>query len=460
MTAAVFTEHFRKNLQLAYPVMLSHFGQMMVGVADSVMVGRLGAAPLAAASLANSVFVIFLVFGIGMSFAITPLTAQADGAGQRDRIPGILRHGVALNTAAGILLFALMYFNRNLIGHMKQPSDVVVMALPYFAVIAASILPFMVFQSFRQWAEGLGYTRQSMAITVAANLLNILLNYILIFGKLGFAPMGLYGAGIATLISRVVMAIFMIAFVLADKRFMIYRPVLKMTQLDYSLLRKLLFLGFPMALQLIFEVTSFSLAAIMIGWLGTTQLAAHQIAINLASITYMAALGISTAATIRVGNHLGKKDYVNMRDLVHTAFIMAILFMGIMGLLFIFGRNYLPLLYIDDESVRRVASSLLIIAGLFQLSDGVQVVGLGALRGMSDVRIPTLITLIAYWLVGLPLGYVLGFVSGMGAQGVWIGLLAGLTMAAILLYRRFGLSSRSLLPDGGEGPKTAAGPAS
>ena len=450
MTSAAFAEHFRKNLQLAYPVMLSHFGQMMVGVADSVMVGRLGAVPLAAASLANSVFVIFLVFGIGVSFAMTPLTAQADGAGQRERIPGILRHGVVVNTAAGILLFALMYFNRNLIAHMNQPPDVVNMALPYFAVIAASLLPFMVFQSFRQWAEGLGYTRQSMAITVAANLLNIILNYILIFGKLGFAPMGLYGAGIATLISRMVMAILMIAFVLADKRFAIYRPIMKRTQVDYSLLRRLLFLGFPMALQLIFEVTSFSLAAIMIGWLGATQLAAHQIAINLASISYMVALGISMAATIRVGNHLGKKDYGNMRELVHTAFIMAVLFMSSMGILFIFGRNYLPLLYIDDESVRRVAASLLIVAGLFQLSDGVQVVSLGALRGMSDVRIPTVITLIAYWCVGLPLGYLLGFISGMGALGVWIGLLAGLTIAAILLYRRFELSSRSLKPDGGD----------
>jgi multidrug resistance protein, MATE family len=460
MDYPLFRTHFRKNFSLAYPVMLSHFGQMMVGVADSVMVGRIGAVPLAAASLGNSVFVIFLVFGIGISFAITPLTAQSDGGGNRAKIREILRHGALVSFITGLVLFAVMYSGRNLILYMNQPEDVAALAIPYFTVIGASIIPFMIFQAFRQWAEGLGYTRQAMVITVAANLVNIGLNYVLIYGKLGFAPMGLFGAGLATLISRVFMAVLMLGFVLGDRRFTVYRPMLSALRLEFPMLRRLLSLGFPMALQLIFEVTSFSIAAIMVGWLGATQLAAHQIAINLASITYMVALGISTAATIRVGNHLGRKEYRSMRELVFTAYLMALAFMSITGLLFIFGRNFLPLMYIEDVSVHGTAAVLLIVAGLFQLSDGAQVVGLGALRGMSDVRTPTLITLVAYWLLGLPVGYVLGFPLGMGALGIWIGLLGGLTAAAVLLFRRFDALTRKLLDEQGAEIKTAADPAS
>jgi MATE family multidrug resistance protein len=425
--------------------MLSHLGQVTVQVADAMMVGRIGKEPLAGVSFANSIFVIFLVMGIGMSFAITPQTAQADGERDISKLTAILKHGILVNMLFGLVLAAVLFFGHGVLWHFNQPEIVVELAIPYLKIISISLVPFMIFQAFRQFAEGLGFTKQSMYITIIANLLNIALNYIFIFGKLGVEPMGLYGAGLATFISRILMAILMGAFVYFNHRFKAYREEFTFGNFSLSLVRKNLELGVPMAFQLIFEVTTFSVAAIMIGWLGATPLAAHQIAINMASIAYMVALGISAAATIRVGNQLGKKDYSTMRNAALTCFIMAIALMSVAAMIFVLGRDFLPTLYIEDPEVIRLASMLLVVAALFQLSDGVQVIGLGALRGMSDVKIPTIITLVAYWMIGLPLGYVLGFTFDQGAIGVWYGLLAGLSIAAILLFIRFNTLSKKLL---------------
>jgi len=303
----------------------------------------------------------------------------------------------------------------------------------------------MIFQAFRQFAEGLGYTKQAMYITITANIVNILLNYIFIFGKLGFEPMGLYGAGLATLISRVLMALMIAIFVNFNHRFAVYKEHFRVGNFSMYLVKDNLRLGIPMTFQLTFEVTTFSVAAIMVGWLGKIQLAAHNIALNMASITYMISLGIAAAATIRVGNQLGKKDYNTMRQAALTCFLMVIIFMSATALAFIFGRKFLPTLYIEDVEVIQQASLLLIVAGLFQLSDGIQVIGLGSLRGMSDVKIPTIITLIAYWVIGLPAGYLFGFTFNQGAMGVWYGLLTGLSIAAILLFIRFNTMSKKLI---------------
>ena len=425
--------------------MMSHLGQVTVQVADNMMVGQLGKEPLAGASFANSIFVIFLVMGLGMSFAITPLTAQADGEKDTTRLTEILKHGFFVNVVYGIALAFVLWSGRNLLWKFNQPTEVVELAIPYLKIITLSLIPFMAYQALRQFAEGLGYTKQSMYITIIGNLLNILFNYIFIFGKLGIEPMGLYGAGLATFLSRIIMALMMAAFVYYNHRFAAYWNEFEFGNFSRSLSEQILKLGFPMSFQLIFEVSTFSMAAIMIGWMGTGPLAAHQIAINMASITYMVALGISSAATIRVGNQLGQKNYDTMRDAALTCFIMAILFMSFTAVVFILAKNYLPTLYIDDPDVISQAAVLLIVAGLFQLSDGIQVIGLGALRGMSDVKIPTLITLIAYWVIGLPLGYVFGFSLDLGAIGVWYGLLAGLSIAAVLLYIRFNKLSTQLI---------------
>lgn len=441
-----FKKHFKTNLTLAYPVMLSHLGQVTVQVADSMMVGQAsGKESLAAAVYAGSFFSIFLVMGIGMSFAITPQTAQADGEKNTGKITEILKHGVLVNSVFGLMLASVLFFGREGLWHFDQPEGVVALAIPYLSIISMSLFPFMIYQAFRQFAEGLGYTKQAMYITIFANILNIGLNYIFIFGKLGFEPMGLYGAGLATLISRIIMAIMMVAFVYFNHRFSAYWKEFTFGNFSPALIWKNLKLGIPMAFQLIFEVTTFGIAVIMIGWISDTAQAAHNIALNMASITYMIALGISAAVMIRVGNQLGKKDYQTMRNVTLTSYIMAIMFMAVAGVIFIAGRYYFPKLYIDDAEVIQQAAALLIVAGLFQLSDGIQVIGLGALRGMSDVKIPTILTLIAYWGIGLPLGYVLGFTLGQGALGVWYGLLAGLSIAAILLFIRFNNQSKRLI---------------
>ncbi|WP_439882407.1 MATE family efflux transporter [Pontibacter sp. MBLB2868] len=443
MNTAEYKEHFSKNFTLAFPVVLSQLGHIMVSVFDSLMVGQIGTLPLAGASLGNSIFTITLVFGLGVSYSITPLIAAADGRRNYTRISLLLLNGLVSNVLLGILLFIFGYIFSPYITLLDQPPQVVALAVPYINILFLSMVPLMVFQAFRQFAEGLSLTKQSMYISVVANSLNIVLNYILIFGKLGFEPMGLVGAGWATLISRVVMAMMMAGYVLYAKRFKILRKYLKLRHLSVLHMYHIFKLGLPISGQMIFEMGAFSFSAVMIGWLGAKELAAHQIAINVASVTYMMASGIGAAATIRVGNQKGLGNFRGMRVAGNSSFAMGIMFMIGSGLLMVLGNKLIPMLYIDDPAVIQIASSLLIIAALFQISDGVQVVGLGALRGLEDVRVPSLISLLAYWVVGLPVGYILCFKMGLGVSGVWTGLLVGLSVAAILLFLRFrDLSSR------------------
>lgn len=438
-------KHGAKTLSLAFPVMLSQLGHIMVGVADSIMVGQLGKTPLAAASLANSLFGIIMVLGLGTSFIMTPLVAQADGEKNTNKIQITLVNGVWILLAMGFLLAFLLHTGLPLMHYIGQPEKVVMLAQPYLAIIGFSLIPLMFYQALRQFVEGLSYTSQAMYISVGANLLNVLFNYILIFGKFGFPALGLNGAGISTLISRIVMAVVMFLFVRYNHRFKAYMHHINPWKWSGAVITKIIRLGFPMGLQYTFEVTTFSLAAVMMGWLGTDALAAHQIAMNLASVSYMMATGISSAATIRVGNQLGKKDFHTMREVSFTSYLLALIFMGFCALCFILFRYPLSKIYIDDAEVVVLAANLLIMAGLFQLSDGAQVVGLGSLRGLTDVKIPTIITLVAYWLVGLPAGYIFGFYLNWGAIGIWSGLLLGLTIAAVWLFHRFNtLSSRML----------------
>lgn len=440
-----FKDHFSKTFTLAYPVMLSQLGQVLVGVADSMMVGKLGAEPLAAASLANSIFFVLLMFGIGVSMAITPLVAMADGKNKSSRIGRLFRHGFAINMVTGLVLFLVIILFSPMLKYMNQPDQVVELAIPYLAIITFSILPFMFFQTFKQFAEGLSQTKQAMYITLIFNCLNVFLNWVMIYGNLGFPALGLNGAGYATLISRLLMGVVIAYYVFKSSRYKSFHLGFRIKRFSFPMISKILKIGVPTGFQFIFEVGAFSAAAIMMGWIGVSALAAHQITINLASISYMMATGLSSAATVRVGNQLGRNDIKTLREAGFTVFTMAAIFMLVSAVLFIVFREFLPSLYIDDKTVIQMSSSLLIIAGLFQLSDGIQVVGLGALRGMADVRVPTIVTLIAYWVIGLPLGYIFAFVLDMQAKGIWYGLLIGLTITGfMLLYRFHSLSARLL----------------
>jgi len=338
----------------------------------------------------------------------------------------------------------MVYFLSDLIFHLNQAPEVARQAASYAKIIGLSILPFMIFQSYRQFIEGLFHTKPAMVITIIANFINAFGNWIFIYGKLGFPAYGLDGAGYATLGTRIFMALSLMIFVTTSRKFKEFDPRPQFSQLNWSVIKKILNIGIPTGFQHFFEVGAFAFSAVMIGWLGSKPLAAHQIALSMASITFMIILGISAAGTIRVGNALGRKNIPEVRQAAFTAILLAAGIMACFAASFILFRNFFPTLYIGDAEVISIAASLLIIAAFFQVSDGVQAVGLGVLRGITDVKIPMLISLIAYWIIGFPVGYYLGFIRNLGALGVWIGLSLGLTIAAIFFTLRFHLKTKKM----------------
>jgi MATE family multidrug resistance protein len=436
---------YRSNFLLAYPVVISQLGFMLTAVADSVMVGQLGTIPLAACALGNVIVSIFMVFGIGISQGITPIVAQENGKNNKSICGEYLEQAVFISLISGVILFGIILLISQHLNILAQPIEVEIASKDYLIIIGASILPLMVFQMFRQFAEGLAYTKQAMYVSIAGNVLNILFNFILIYGWFGLPALGLVGAGYGTLLSRVFMAIGMAYYVLKSKLFTPYLNQFKIHLPQWTKIKEVLNLGIPIGLQYFFEIGAFSGAAIMVGWIGAKELAAHQIAINLAAFTYMGASGIGVAATIKAGSAFGKRDFAELKLSAISSYHLVIGYMLVTALIFLTCNRLLPMLYIKDEGVILIASNLLIVAAFFQLSDGVQVVGAGILRGLSDVKTPTIITLIAYWVVGLPVGYILGFTFNMGPIGIWISLSIALTVAAILLYFRFRLLSNKLV---------------
>jgi MATE family multidrug resistance protein len=438
-------KHIISTFQLAYPVIIGQLGIIMMGVVDSLMVGKLGAAPLAAASLGNSLAFIILIIGIGVSLAVTPLVAIAVGSNKFEDCGVYFRQSLLVNSVLSIIIAFAIYFGADLIHYFNQPLEVQYQAKYFMRIIGFSAIPLMIFQTYKQFIEGLSVMRPAMIIVLLANLINVFGNWVLVFGNLGLPALGLNGSGWATFASRVFMALALMGFVMNNKFFKKYDVSFHFKSINWPVIKKILSLGLPSGIQYFFEVGAFSFAVIMVGWLGTKQLAAHQIAINLASISFMAVLGISVAGSIRVGNAVGMKDISETRRAGFTASLLGASIMLVAGIIFILFRNFLPTLYVTDEVVISYASSLLIIAALFQLSDGTQAVGIGILRGLTDVKFPTAITFIAYWIVGLPIGYLLGFTYELGVQGVWVGLLLGLTTSAILLTLRFNSRSKHII---------------
>lgn len=429
-------EHIRENLKLAIPVMLTNIGHVMMGVCDNIMVGHLNAESLAAAGLATVVFNVFLLFGIGVSYAITPLVAEAFGGNDRETISQTLRHGLVINVINGIVLIVVVSIGQHLLYHINQPKEVVSLAIPFLNIIMYSLVPVLIYQSFKQFAEGLSNTQVAMVVIWICNAINLLLNYLLIYGHWGLPALGLNGAGWATFISRIIMAIAIGGYIFYSPKFHAYRDAFNIGAYSKKLFAKILNLGVPSGVQFIFEVAAFDFSLVMMGWLGTKAQAAHQIAINLATLSYLTTAGIAAAATVRVGYFLGKRDIQNLRTATYSLLGMASVVMSICALVFVLGRTWLPSLYIDDPEVISISASLLIIAGIFQLSDGTQVVCASALRGMQDVKLPSSFIFVAYWLIGLPLSYWLGFKAGYGAVGIWMGLLIGLTLTAIAMFLR------------------------
>ncbi|MFO7526937.1 MAG: MATE family efflux transporter [Ignavibacteriaceae bacterium] len=438
----LYKDHFKKTLSLAFPVIIGQLGFMMMGVVDSIMVGKIGAVPLAASALGHGLTFLVFIVGLGSSIAITPLVAILVGAKRFEECGVYFRQSLIINMFLSVVLFIAAYSSSFLVTFINQPDEVVPLAETYIRILAFSAFPLMLFQTYKQFIEGLSIMRPAMLITVTANIVNAFANWVFIYGNLGFPAMGLDGAGIATIMSRLFMALALMAYVIKSKHFTSFDATLRFRGLDFNVIKKILSLGLPSGLQYFFEMGAFVFAVVMIGWIGANEQAAHQIAINLASISFMVAIGISHAGSIRVGNAVGQQNISEIRRAGFIASILGGSFMMIAGIIFISFNTYLPTLYINDDNVIKIASVLLIIAAFFQISDGVQAVGIGILRGLTDVKGPTIITFIAYWIIGLPSGYLFGFIFNFGVEGVWIGLSIGLFFSATFLTLRFNYKSR------------------
>ncbi|WP_350292311.1 MATE family efflux transporter [uncultured Croceitalea sp.] len=449
-----YTKEFSYNLKLAYPVILGMLGHTFVAFADNIMVGQLGTAELAAVSLGNSFVFIAMSLGIGFSTAITPLVAEADGAGNKADGKSALKHGLVLCTFLGLSLFGIILLCKPLMYTMQQPAEVVELAIPYLELVAFSLVPLIIFQSFKQFSEGLSQTKYPMYATILANVVNIVLNYLLIFGSFGFPKMGIVGAAIGTLVSRIIMVGFIWFLLKKKKKFYDYVTGFNFRKIEKRVMHKIISLGFPSALQMFFEVAIFTAAIWLSGVLGKNAQAANQIALNLSSMTFMVGMGLGVAAMVRVGNQKGLKNFKALRRIGISIFLLTFLLEIVFAAIFLLGRNWLPTIYLDVDDIANqidnaeviiLAAKLLLVAAIFQISDGIQVVVLGALRGLQDVKIPTLITFIAYWLIGFPVSYYLGLFTEYKSTGIWIGLLLGLTASAVMLYLRFNYLTKRLI---------------
>lgn len=440
------TSFYPKILKLAWPIITSHMGHMMAAVADSVMAGQLGKFPLAAIGFSNSIYGIFVLFGIGLATGITPLVAKAHSQGDEDEKQSLFKHGLILCAAAGVILMALMLCIVPFMQFMKQDPAVIEEAIPYYILLSVSTLFSLVFFHYKQFGEGLELVKTTTIVLVLGNALNVGLNFVFIHGYFGLPAMGSMGIGLATLIARIFMLVG-IVYGFSRTGMIHYMRGYRYVKYQVGKLRDLLNECLPIAFQFIIEMGTFSIGAIMSGWFGATSNASHQIAINIASITYLIAAGLGSATTIVCGQFFGKKDVDSLKKTTIASVKLVIGMMSVTALIMIMGNYFLPGLYNSDPDVIELSAQLLVIAAIFQLFDGLQVVGLGVLRGINDLKTPTQIAVFAYLIVTIPLCYILSTVFDMKAVGVWIGFLAGLAISATLIFwrirNRFELMQRS-----------------
>ncbi len=446
MNISKYTKEFSQNIALAYPVILGMLGHTLIGIVDNLMVGNLGSTELAAVSLGNSFVFIGMSIGIGFSTAITPLVGEADSEGNESKIRSIFHHGLLLCTILGIVLFALVVLSKPLMLLMRQPEAVVALAAPYIDWVAFSLIPVVIYQGYKQFADGLSHTKYSMYAIFFTNVVHVFFNYVLIYGFWIFPEMGILGAALGTVISRVLMVVFMHYMLKHTKAMNRFFKNFSFKEIKQTMLQKIINLGLPSAMQMLFEVALFTAAIWLSGTISKNSQAANQIALTLATFTFMFAMGLNVTAMIRVSNQKGLNDYKNLIIVARSIFLLAIIVETFFAVLFVLLHQFLPHLFlnmsdanqmVDNREIIAITSQLLLVAAIFQISDGIQVVVLGALRGLQDVKIPMYITFVAYWVVGFPISFYLGLYTTMQATGIWIGLLAGLTVAAILLYIRF-----------------------
>jgi MATE family multidrug resistance protein len=444
--------YYKRNLQVAFPVMLTQLGAALVGLFDSIMVGHYGTADLAAVSFSNALFFTVMVFSMGALMGVTPLVGHVHGRLEKllvqgttdeeiehkhEQISSYLINGLIFTAIVCVLSLSILAPCISFLDLFGQDPEVVVRARPYYILIVLSIIPFLLFCFFKQFLEGLGNTLIAMLITLGCNLLNIFLNWVLIFGHFGFAALGAEGAGWATLISRCLMPICFLMAMLCKADWRQYISSARAYLITRREVERLVSIGTPIGLQSFAEAFLFTASFVIIGWISKEALAAHHIANQMCDLTFMLATGIGAATTIRVSHQLGRGDLHAVRMASRASVHLCLLMNTVGAAIMIFGRNYIPYIFTNDPEVIPIASTLLLIGGLFQYADGLQCIGAAMLRGIQDVRIPMRIALFAYIAIGLPLGLYLTFSCHLGAPGMWTAFIIALAIPAVLFHIRF-----------------------
>lgn len=454
MNLRQYTKEFGYNIKLATPVILSMLGHTLVGFIDNVMVGKLGPTELAAVSLGNSIIFLAMAVGIGFSTAITTLIGEAHGANDFRRGKSILKHGLLICTLFSFVLSGSLLFSEKIMLLTKQDPKVIALALPYINLVAVSLIPLMIFQAYKQFSDGVSLTKYAMYVTFIANAVNVVLNYLFIYGNFGCPKLGVLGAAVGTVASRILMPFLLYYFLYKNQQTKAYIINFNWKKFQLEPIKKIFSIGVPSSLQMIFEAGIFIVATWISGALSKNYQASNQIALSLASMTFMISAGMSTVAMIRVSNFKGLNDYFNLRRVAASIFLFVAACQVILALFYIAFSNWIPYIFLDTNDITNAqdvtfviedAKKLLFIAGIFQIPDGIQVVALGALRGIQDVKTPAIIAFISYWLIAFPISYYLGIYTDLATSGIWIGLLIGLTAAAVLLGYRFSYISKKMI---------------
>ncbi len=423
-------------LKLAWPVMLTQMGHILTNMVDTIFLGQISSTHQAAGLLAASLYTLVLVFAIGVSYVLTPLVSSADFEKNDLKKASLFKNSLVLNFIVSILSFVVLYFSSGLLNYMQQPNEVVILAEPFYNVLIFSMIPVSIFFTCKQYCEGLSLTLPALYISVAGNLINVVLNYCLIYGVSFFPELGYMGSAWASFIARLFMGVSFLIYIFYSPLTNSIKHVYKQVKINYIDLIRLLKNGLNSGAQFTFEVAAFVIAGLMAGTFGKEVIDAHGIALHLAAFTYMFGNGIASASTIVTGNYMAEKNWLQIKNTVNSSTKVILLGMGICALIFVFANKYLPLCFTQNIEIVLITSKLLIIAAMFQLFDGLQVVFIGILRGVEDFKYPTVITLLGYWLLALPLAYIFAFVFNLTVYGIWYALLISLIFVALTLYFR------------------------
>ena len=445
---AKYRTQYKANLKLALPVVLTQVGQILTQVADNLMVGRYGGEdplPLAAVSFGGSVFFIFCIAAIGLALGMTPLVGELFVQGEHKRSAALLQNGILFYTLLGVAMAVVQYAAVPLLYHLGQPTEVVDMAVPYYRMLIYSMPPMMLFFAFKQFLEGVGNTKVEMAATIIANAANIGFNWFFIYGRCGLPEMGAEGAGLGTLLSRIIAPVLMIGYFCSRRKYRIYLEGFSPRRYSWAVVGRLLRMGLPISMQMFLESSAFVGTSLMMGWFDKAEIiSANQIAITLGNCAFMIVMSVGAATTIRVSHCYGARDYSELALAAKASYHLVLAWNAFAALVFITLRGWIPTFFTSNAETIAVTSQLLVFAALYQLSDGLQSVSVGILRGIQDVAIIMPIAFVSYWLLNLPVGYLFGFVWGMGPGGLFLGYSFGLSAAAVLMIGRLRRSIRKL----------------